>query len=63
MIKWLKIAFFKSRLKYHYLAKLRVSDATPGGRSILEDVSLNYIKHRDKVNEYKLKLRDLGEPI
>ncbi len=63
MIKWLKITFYKSRLKYHYLAKLQVSDRFPGGRHTLESFSLSYIFHNEKVTEYKLKLRALGEDI
>lgn len=63
MIKYFKILFFKSRLKHHYLSARQIENNYDCGGALLEQISPDYPAHMKKVTEYKLKLRELGEPI
>lgn len=63
LLKLIKISFYKSRLKHHYLSAQSIEASADCGRALLRHIRPAYAQHEAKVEEYKLKLRELGEPI
>lgn len=62
-MKWILIQFYKWRMKHHYLSMWSISNSYNCGTEMLKFVSVAYAAHEIRMNHYRLKLRNLGEPV